>query len=217
MTDPSYRHYVIIVDRSGSMQSIKDDAEGGIAQFAAEQKALPGKATVSLYEFDTEHDTVCSFIPLDQMRPYTLVPRGGTALLDGVGFAITSEGVKLAKMPADARPGKIFVVVATDGGENRSREYSKAQIRDMTAEQQSKYGWKFVYLGAKQDAFAEAGGMGIGGQSSMNYAANSRGTRHAYAAASASVSRYVTGAAPDVSFTDAERAAAEDAGDPGDA
>lgn len=214
MTDPDYRHYILIIDRSGSMHRIRADAEGGIAQFVREQKALPGKATLSLYQFDTEHDTVYSFVPLAKIRKYTLTPRGGTALLDGVGFAVTSEGEKLAALPEAERPGKIVVVIATDGGENASREYSKAQVRDMTAEQQDLYGWQHLYLGANQDAFAEAGGMGIGGQSSMNYAATSDGTRSAYAAASAAATRFTTGAAADVSFTDAERAAAEDAGDP---
>lgn len=214
MTDPKYRHYILIIDRSGSMHSIKDDAEGGINQFVKDHATLPGKATLSLYQFDTVHDTVCSFMPLGQVLPYTLVPRLGTALLDGVGFAITSEGVKLAKMPEDARPGKIVVVVATDGGENASHEYSNAQIQDMTAEQQSKYGWKFTYLGANQDAFAQAGGMGVSAQGTLNYAASDVGTRSAYAAASASVSRYMTNEATDLSFTDAERAAA--AGDVGD-
>lgn len=208
MTDPNYRHYILIIDRSGSMQSIKADAEGGIAQFVREQKKLPGKATLSMYQFDTEHDTVHSFTPLAKVRKYTLVPRGGTALLDGVGFAITSEGVKLAKMPEDERPSKIMVVVATDGGENASVEYGKTQIWDMTTEQQNAYGWQFMYLGANQDAFAEAGGMGVRGMGTMNYAANSVGTQSAYAAASAAATRYATGAAAGTSFTDDERAAA---------
>lgn len=208
MTDSGYRHYILIIDRSGSMHSVKDDAEGGIRDFISEQKALSGKATLSLYQFDTEHDTVYSLTPLAQVRKYTLSPRGGTALLDGVGFAVTSEGEKLAALPEGERPGKVIVVIATDGGENQSREYSKTQVRGLTTEQQSRYGWQFIYLGANQDAFAEAGGMGIASPGSLNYAASSVGTRSAYAAASAASIRYATGAAADTSFTDDERAAA---------
>ena len=30
MTNPNYTHLTLVVDRSGSMESIKDDAQGGI-------------------------------------------------------------------------------------------------------------------------------------------------------------------------------------------
>jgi hypothetical protein len=33
----------LVVDRSGSMESIKEDAEGGINSFIAEQARQPGK------------------------------------------------------------------------------------------------------------------------------------------------------------------------------
>lgn len=217
MTDADYRHYILVIDRSGSMHRIRKDAEGGINQFVKDQAALPGKATLSLYQFDTEHEAVYSFISLSKARKYTLVPRGGTRLLDACGFAITSEGEKLAAMPEGERPGKVIVVVATDGDENDSREYSRSQIWCMTAEQQELYGWQFLYLGANQDAFAEAGGMGISAAATLNYAANSTGTQKAYAAASASVSRYVGGQSASLSYTDAERTAAADDQETGNA
>lgn len=208
MTDPSYRHYVIIIDRSGSMYSIREDAEGGVARFIEDQKALGGKATLSLYEFDDRHTAVHSFTPLDRVRKYVLVPRGSTALLDACGFAITQEGEKLAAMPAGERPGKVIVLIATDGGENCSREYSKEQVAKLTTTQNKVYGWQFLYVGANQDAFAEAGGMGIGGQAAMSYAATPAGTRSAYDSSSAAATRYASGQSADTYFTDDERAAA---------
>ena len=54
----------------------------------------------------------------------------------------------------------IFVIM-TDGLENSSREFTKSQVKEMIQEQQSKYNWHFTFLGADQDAFAEAGGLGI--------------------------------------------------------
>jgi hypothetical protein len=193
VTDPNYRHYILIVDRSGSMDIIKDDAQGGIRQFVKEQDKLPGKATISLYQFDTEHDHVHSFAPLSDAAQYELVPRGGTALLDACGFAVQHEGEKLNQLPEDERPGKVIVLITTDGRENSSREYSKAEVKKLITRQQDKYGWAFSYIGANQDSFTEAGAIGIPQMSTMDYASSSVGTQSAYGSASAAASRYVRG------------------------
>jgi hypothetical protein len=89
------------------------------------------------------------------------MPRGGTALLDAVGRAINETGERLARMPEEDRPGLVIFVVMTDGEENSSKEFSKARIKEMIQHQQEVYNWHFTFLGANQDAFAEAGGMGI--------------------------------------------------------
>ena len=84
-----------------------------------------------------------------------------TALLDAVGRAINETGERLAKMNEQDRPGLVIFVIMTDGLENSSREFTKSQVKEMIEEQQSKYNWHFTFLGADQDAFAEAGGLGI--------------------------------------------------------
>lgn len=40
----------MVIDRSGSMQSIRTDAEGGINSFIEQQKQEPGEANVTLVE-----------------------------------------------------------------------------------------------------------------------------------------------------------------------
>lgn len=210
MTNPDYRHYVLIIDRSGSMAKIREDAQGGIRQFVKDQGELPGQATLSLYQFDTEHDTVYDFADLKSAERYTLVPRGGTALLDAVGFAVTQVGEKLAAMPEDDRPGKVIVLIVTDGDENRSCEYARDQVKALLVQQQDAYGWQVTYIGANVDAFAEAGSLGIAPQSALSYAATSKGTSSSYAAASAAVTRSVLDSSvAGISYTSQER---EDSG-----
>ncbi len=151
----------LVVDRSGSMQVIQADAEGGVNAFIEKQAAEPGEALLTLVQFDTEYDFVHKGVPIDQVSKYELHPRGATALLDAVGRAINETGERLAKMQEQDRPGLVIFVIMTDGEENSSREFTKSQVKEMIEEQQSKYNWHFTFLGADQDAFAEAGGLGI--------------------------------------------------------
>ena len=84
-----------------------------------------------------------------------------TALLDAVGRAINETGERLAKLDEKDRPGLVVFVVMTDGLENSSSEFTKPQIKEMIERQQRQYQWHFTFLGANQDAFAEAAAMGI--------------------------------------------------------
>lgn len=208
MTDQDYRHYLWIIDRSGSMESIKDEAQDGIRHFLREHAALPGRATLTLCQFDSKYDVVHDFVPLSAANGYELVPRYMTALLDACGTAITQVGERLAALPEHARPGKVIVLIATDGKENFSREYNLEQVKDLMVRQQQDYGWQFSYVGANVDAFEEAKSMGLRTNSTLDYAATPAGTSNAYAAASAASARYVRGQSADISYTDEERAAA---------
>ena len=73
-------------------------------------------------------------------------------------------------MAEQERPGLVIFVIVTDGEENASREFSKARVKKMIQRQQTKYSWKFTFLGADQDAFAEAGGMGIAAGGAATFA-----------------------------------------------
>jgi hypothetical protein len=160
----------VVVDRSGSMAACQSDAEGGLNTFINEQKKLPGESLFTLVQFDTEYEFVHKGIPIRDVPPYHLVPRGSTALLDAVGRAIVETGERLRNMKEADRPGLVVFVILTDGQENSSREFQLAKIKEMVQHQQDVYKWQFTYLGANQDAFAEAGGMGIQQAQAANYA-----------------------------------------------
>lgn len=159
----------LVVDRSGSMDSMKGDAEGGINAFIKEQKEAAGDALFTLVQFDTEYEFLYSGTPIKDVRAYVLVPRGRTALLDALGRAVNETGSRLEKMAEADRPGLVVFVIVTDGQENSSKEFKLAQIKEMIERQQSVYKWKFIFLGTNQDAFAEAGGMGIQLTGAANY------------------------------------------------
>lgn len=151
---------VFLLDRSGSMESCWDDTIGGFNAFVNDQKQIGG--TLTLIQFDHEYQLVYENTPIGDVEPLTretFKPRGSTALLDAIGRALKEVRIQ-QQSPT--------YVILTDGQENSSHVYTKAHIKDLIEERQ-KNGWTFMYLGANQDAFAEAGSIGISPDTTMNY------------------------------------------------
>ncbi|CAM3566579.1 VWA domain-containing protein [Occultella aeris] len=161
MTDQNFTHIAFLLDRSGSMQSIKSDTVGGFDAFIAEQRGEPGRCTVSLAQFDNEYQEVYADRPIADVPSLDLVPRGSTAMLDAIGRLINATGARLAALPEAERPGTVIVGIMTDGLENASKEFSRAQIKAMIGEQTDRYGWQFLYMGANQDAIEVGTGLGV--------------------------------------------------------
>jgi len=191
------------------MGDIKDDAIGGFNCFLKEQKAAGANATLTLVQFDTEStDVVHESMPIlevPDLNHQTFQPRGGTPLLDALGQTIDSTGRALAAIPEANRPNKVVFVVITDGQENSSHQHTKASVKERIDHQSSRYNWQFVFLGANQDAFDEAGAVGI----AMGNAANFAPARMqaAFAATAANVASYRrSGNAAKLAYSDDQRA-----------
>lgn len=180
MANDQLTEIVLIVDRSGSMHTIKADAEGGINSFVEEQKKVPGDATLTLVQFDTTYEVIHENKPIADVPPYELKPGGGTALLDAIGKTITSHKTRVDNTPEPNRPGKIIYVIVTDGEENSSHEYARPQINELITGRRDADSWEFIFLAANQDAIQEANALGISGAGAMNYAASGAGAAAAY-------------------------------------
>lgn len=207
MTDCNLADITLVIDRSGSMSAIREEAESGINAFLREQAAERGRANLTLVQFDTEYEFIHRGVPIGDVPPYTLEPRGMTALLDAVGRAINEVGSRLAALPEEARPGLVVFAIITDGHENSSREFTKSKIREMIAHQRGVYDWQFVFLGADDAAFDEAAALGIDAAAAAQY---DRGrVAHSYRAMSRGVGRVrglaAAGLPADLVFTDEER------------
>jgi hypothetical protein len=170
MTDPTYTDITMVLDRSGSMQSIKDDTIGGFDAFISEQRRLPGRCTVSLVQFDNVYEEVYTGRDLADVPGLTLVPRGSTAMLDAIGRAVNAAGARLAAMPEDGRPGTVIVGIMTDGLENASREFTYPMVKALIEQQEQVYGWTFMYMGANQDAIEVGASLGVARDRSLTYA-----------------------------------------------
>jgi hypothetical protein len=114
----------VILDRSGSMESIANDAIGGFNAFVDSQRRQPGEARMSLVLFDDRYEVPIKSQPLAKvplLTRQTFVPRGSTALLDAIGRTIKRMTDAFAARPAANRPDTIIVAILTDGEENASR------------------------------------------------------------------------------------------------
>lgn len=154
---------VCVIDRSGSMGSIVDDAIGGFNAFLDSQKKEAGTAVLSMTLFDHEQLFPHAITPLAQVPAFTsdtYVPRGSTALFDAIGSTLTSTAMRHAATPAGRRPQSVVVAILTDGHENASVHYSRDAIASMIAERRAQ-GWEFVFLAADQAAFDAARQMNV--------------------------------------------------------
>lgn len=212
-----YTEIVVLLDRSGSMQSAKDDHEGGLRSFVEDQKRLDGDVRFTLIQFDTANacEVVYNGAPIADVSDLELIPRGGTPLLDAVGLSIAHVAERLK----GTAPDQVVVMVITDGHENSSREYTRAQIQSMIREYEEQHGWKFLYLGADVDAFDEAQGLAINTADAMKMRQSKAGIAASYAAFSENTiaARHLMrgGACQEevleaFEFTDSQRAAAAD-------
>jgi len=166
---PRARHILVVLDRSGSMQATRADAEGGLEAFLAEQANAPTEDLLTLVQFDNQVETVFSAVPLAEAPNFVLEPRRTTALLDAIGTTVNDELARVRPLPPEQRPDETVVVVVTDGAENASTEFRLDAVKALIAERRAA-GWVFVFLGADQDAITVAADMGIGRETSMGYA-----------------------------------------------
>jgi hypothetical protein len=180
-----YTHISVILDRTGSMESIRDDTIGGFNTFFQDQKKLPGTATLTLVQFDTQdpYEVIHRFKPIQdvpELTHDTYVPRASTPLLDAMGRGINDLEKSIADLKEEDRPSKVVVVIVTDGQENSSREFRKDQIERMVKEKSEKNAWQFVFLSADLAAIGDAGEVGIHADAMLLFKKDREGTAGAW-------------------------------------
>lgn len=203
-TNPNAAHILLIVDRSGSMMSIKEDAEGGINSFLDEQRNLRNASsekidvTISLADFNDEFNWWVRNTRLNDINKYILKPGGTTALLDAIGKGINEDTERLALSSAPP-PGKNVCVIVTDGQENSSREWTDDGVKKLIEIQKNEHGWEFVFLATDITTIKMAQGVGL---RTTQFSGTRAGTRAAYGVTGQSVSSYLVGTTSNVQNPD---------------
>ena len=173
-----------ILDRSSSMESIRQAAIDGFNVFLRDQQAAPGNNRFSLVFFDSDIETRLDSIPVAEAVPLdldTYVPRGCTALLDAIGDTIDRLGKRFAALPSADRPEHVTLAILTDGEENSSTRYTWHDVAKRIKHQTEIYSWEFLFLGAGEDAIATAAKMNIHAANASSFQADAAGQQAAMA------------------------------------
>jgi uncharacterized protein YegL len=200
----------MILDRSGSMGSMTGQVIKSFNDFLLEQKAVEGKAAISLIQFDDQYEI--NYVAVDiqdakDLNGDTYQPRGMTALLDAIGRTIVS--IKERRSTSE-QTDDVVVVITTDGMENASEEYTRRQIREMIKECEDDLGWKFIYLAADEASFEQYGDFGMKQGRSIKMGRGGDAYDHASKLMSAKLGLYRHGGnEDDLDFTDKEREEAD--------
>jgi Mg-chelatase subunit ChlD len=186
-------HIVVLLDRSGSMESIAGDVIGGYNGFINQQRQNGADAIVTLVQFDSQdsHEVVYEGIRLDEvpaLTAKTFVPRGSTPLFDATGQLVAKIRQQQAvdSRATHHQPDVVFVTI-TDGEENHSTEYSLTAVRELIANCEAQ-GWTFVYLSAGIDAFGDADQIGVKSGRTRAFRASKAGTDAMFDALSTNMS-----------------------------
>ena len=188
--NPELTELVFVLDRSGSMSGMERAVIDGFNRLLEKQRRAPGRALVSVELFNERFEVVYDredIVRVEPMSPACYRVGGCTALLDAVGRAIRHIARRQWATRPEDRHGHTLFVINTDGLENASREYTRADIRGLVHEQE-RYGWEFMFLGANIDSYAEAGHLGIRPHLTCNVVADERGMEAQYRSVAEAVS-----------------------------
>ena len=188
MVNENYTHIKFVVDRSGSMHSSKRRMTDAMNEFLDSQAKLEGKCLVDYATFDTQYTLEYEDRHILDAEAF-INPRGGTALLDAIGKATNELGSKLRHLRESARPGKVLVVVVTDGMENSSVEFTPEAVKQLVRQQEDTYNWEYLFLGANIDAVAVGDLYGFKLDNSLTFDINDAA---AVGATSAALTNYAT-------------------------
>lgn len=207
----NYADITVLLDRSGSMQSIRAAMESGFDEFVGQHRQN-SSTRLTLIQFDGVNDQEVLYTarPINDVPRLSIDPRGWTPLLDALCKTIDATGSRLRSVSERDRPNKVLFVVITDGQENRSKTYTRRDVKERIDRQRGAYSWEFVYLGANQDAIAEAATFGIPHTHAITYSHDSFAALNTMRGMARNTANYVsTGSTDALNFDDKQRKEAE--------
>lgn len=147
---------VIVLDESGSMESLKNNMLESMNDLIKEQKQVNGRpATFTLIKFADNVQTIRENEPIEQINLLSnsdYQPNGSTALYDGIGFAINRF----------RNERDVLLVVVTDGQENASKTFDKQYVTKKLDEKKKYNNWSYVYLSCDLNTAQQGNNIGFG-------------------------------------------------------
>jgi hypothetical protein len=156
-----------LLDRTGSMSSIKDDTIKAFNSYLDSVGETKGDIEFSLIQFDSVSlDKCCVRVPIAEatrLNNGNYQPRSTTPLIDAA-----YKTIKAVEESLNGQKPKVIICIQTDGYENASTEYNWDQLNTLIKEK-TLLGWQFNFIGAGIDAYNTGARMGIAPMATMSY------------------------------------------------
>lgn len=177
--EPEKTVVAIVLDRSGSMDSCRQQTHQGLnSEIRTVCDHANGDTRVFLTYFDDELDYKLVNAPVSDLKPRDdYVPRGLTRLRDAVGETIK----QIQQAIPDSPKTRYLVTTLSDGGENDSKIWSQNDLAELIRSLQATGRWTFAYIGANVDLADIQAQTGIDPSNLAAYTATPAGTAQAFA------------------------------------
>jgi hypothetical protein len=178
----------LIVDESGSMWGIKAATIDGVNTYLDGLRDAK-RTYVTLTKFNTSKNVLYAMEKVKdapRLNALNYLPSGGTSLYDAIGACVKAMGKEVKK------GDRVLTLIVTDGAENASKEYSKADCKTLITSLEAQGNWTFTFLGANLDVAKEVDAIGISVGNSFAYQATESGTRSAFTKMSADTNTYLS-------------------------
>lgn len=175
-------HVAIVLDRSSSMQAIREETIAGFNRQVntIRENAKDQEIRVSLVTFSDHSQEVFwnkDVEALKELNHGNYVPFGNTAMYDAVGNVLE----RLVNLPDASDPNTAFLVlVVSDGQENCSRTFHSRTVAPLVKALTNTGRWTFTYVGANQDLTQISHELNIPLQNTMTWVASSAGSNQAW-------------------------------------
>jgi hypothetical protein len=183
----------MVFDRSASMKHLRNAAVAGFNVLLDEQKKLEVPARFSLSYFNDNivcvHDGT-SIANIGTMEPADYSPEGNTALLDAIGDMIQAIAGRADPAPY---PARVLVAILTDGQENSSTRFDKAEIFELISYRRAACNWQFLFMGVGGRTVATGLSLGIQRSNIVEFGADPEGVRKVMLALSGALRAYQLG------------------------
>lgn len=148
------KRLILLIDESGSMYSQRLEIIDAINITINSQKKLQsGNIIFDVFRFNDriKHQVSKPLKLINSLTTNDYSPRGSTALYDAIGYSIN-------KYQSEK---DVVMIIATDGMENASREYSHTSMLSLINQQRNVNNWKFIYLSENPETERQGEYMGI--------------------------------------------------------
>lgn len=203
---------VILLDRTGSMETVKKETITGFNTYLDGLKDAKGKVSVTVVQFDSQSiDKLCDGATVKdapRLNDKNYEPRAWTPLYDALGKTLQST-------KESSNGEKVLFVTLTDGQENASLEWNDRKVKELMKEREEKDEWTFAYIGIGPEGWASMAAISSGLRSHsnvMNITQDAKGVSKSYRALGRATAMYAasSGSGQTANFFSASKAAEDD-------